>query len=197
MTLNTPRRRTAIRVGAAASVIGGVLTAASAITHFHGIIRPLVPIGVACLGIGMLGLQAVITPREAALRRFGWSLTGVGISLGVIGMGGSAMGIVGTATARVINTGEHAGLPFIGAGMIAWGYASVRSRALGRWSAVPLFVGAPALAGIAMLNAAALAYLERTPVLPSVFGASWIALGLALFAAARKLGLPSLNVVTL
>jgi hypothetical protein len=174
-----------IRVGAAASLIGGLLTAASSMTHFHGIARPLVPIGVALLGVAMFGLQAAIRPREPRLRRYGFVLTAVGVSLGVTGMAGSAIGIIATPAARLINTGEHAGLPFIGAGMIAWGCASVRARALGHWSAAPLIVGVLALAGTATLNHAALAYLERTAVLPAMFGASWIAVGIGLLAAAQ------------
>lgn len=179
------RRRAMLLIGAVASILGGLLTAASSMTPFHGLARPFVPIGVACLGVGIVGLQAAIRPREAMLRRVGWVLTVVGVSLGVIGMAGSAMGVIGTPTARLINTGEHAGLPFIGAGMVAWGCASIRARALGRWSAAPLLVGVLALAGIATLNPAALAYLERTAVLPVMFGASWVTVGLGLLAAVR------------
>jgi hypothetical protein len=178
-------RRTTVRVGAVASLLGGLLTAASSMIHFHGIARPLVPLGVACLGVGMFGLQAAIRPRESTLRRYGLVLTVTGVSLGVIGMAGSAIGIVATPAAHLINTGEHAGLPCIGAGMLAWGFASIRARALGRWSAAPLLVGVLALAGTAALNPTALAFLERTTVLPAAFGASWVTVGLGLLAAAR------------
>jgi hypothetical protein len=179
-------RQMAIRVGAGAAVVGGLLTAASSITPFHGPFRPLVPIGVACLGVGVVGVHAAIGPRETVWRRTGWVLVGLGVGLGVIGMAGSALGIVGTPVARVINTGEHAGLPCIGAGMLAWGWACVRARAMGRWSVAPLLIGVLGLIGAVTLNRSALAFAERTAVLPALFGASWVGLGIGLLAAARR-----------
>jgi len=52
---------------------------------------------------------------------FAVALAAIGLILGIAGMAGSALGVVGSgAAARVINSGEHAGLVVIGAGMLAW-----------------------------------------------------------------------------
>jgi hypothetical protein len=171
-----------VGVGGLAAVIGGVLTAAASAKHFHGASRPLVPIGVACLAVGVIGLRAAVGSSEPRLRRWGTALALVGVGLGVLGMAGSAAGIVGTQFAHVINTGEHAGLLFIGAGLTTYGVATIRQRTLGPvLSGLPALVGLFGLVGVLALDPALLAILERS-VVPVLFGLAWAALGVALLA---------------
>jgi hypothetical protein len=80
----------------------------------------------------LLGALPFLTGRESPC------CEEVGLLLGLIGMAGSALGVVDpNPVAPVINTGEHAGLLFIGAGMLLWGIVAVRTRAFGRWSVLP------------------------------------------------------------
>lgn len=95
-------------------------------------------------------------------------------------MAGSALGIRGPSPlAPIINTGEHIGLPLIGAGMVIWGVISIRTSAFGRWSFAPIPLGLCGLAGVAVVNPALFRALESGP-LPLVFAAGWIVLGVAL-----------------
>jgi hypothetical protein len=181
----TVRRAVLIRLGGLAAILGGALTAASSAIHFHGASRPLVPLGVACLAVGVVGLRAAMWGREVRLRRWGSASALVGIGLGVTGMAGSALGVVGAQPlARAINTGEHLGLVFIGGGMLAWGFAGLRAHALRRWSAAPVIIGLFALAGLVSFSPRLFAIVEASPV-PALFGLSWTLLGVGLLAITR------------
>jgi len=173
-------RSTFVRVAGAAALLGGALFALSFATHPQGLARAIVPASVASLIIGILGLHARLWGREGRLGGWGFVLVGLGLALGLIGMGGSALGILQpNPVALIINTGEHAGLVFIGAGLLLWGLVTLRERALGRWSILPLLMGVLSLSGIVFLVPVAFRALEKS-AMPEVFGLSWMLLGLAL-----------------
>jgi hypothetical protein len=173
-------RSVTVRAGGAAALLGGTLYLLSSLSHPSGPARAVVPGSIACLILGMVGLHALLWGREGWLGGIGFVLVGVGLALGLIGMAGSAMGILNpNPIAPIINTGEHAGLVFIGAGMLLWGVVALRVKALGRWSFMPLVIGLVSLTGIVFLNPDAFDALEHS-VVPLVFAACWILLGYAL-----------------
>jgi hypothetical protein len=173
-------RSVVVRAGGAAALLGGALLLLSFLSHPQGVARAVVPGSVAGLILGMVGLHALLWRREGRLGALGFVLVGVGLVLGLIGMTGSALGVLDpNPIAPIINTGEHAGLVFIGAGMLLWGIVTLRMQALGRWSVMPLVIGLLSLTGIAVLNPDAFAAVEHS-VMPLVFAASWIPLGYAL-----------------
>ena len=169
-----------VRLAGAVALLGGALNGLSFLSHPQGLARAAVPASVACLIVGILGLHALLWGREGRLGLFGLVLVGAGLTLGFIGMAGSAVGILDpNPLAPIINTGEHAGLVFIGAGMLLWGIVTLREKALGRWSILPLVMSLFGLSGIVFVNPAAFAALEHSPM-PQVFALSWILLGFAL-----------------
>jgi hypothetical protein len=170
-----------VRAGGVAAMLGGSLYVLSSLTHPSGPLRAAVPGSILCLIVGVMGLHALLGAREGRLGWLGFALVGVGLVLGLIGMGGSAIGIIGpNPVASIINTGEHAGLAFIGAGMLLWGLIALRVRALGRWSALPFVLGLLSLAGgILVPFPDAFAAVEHSLV-PLVFAAVWIPFGYAL-----------------
>jgi hypothetical protein len=173
-------RSTFVRLAGMAALIGGALFALSFVSHPPGLARAIVPASVAGLIVGILGLHARLWGREGRLGGLGFVLVGLGLALGLIGMAGSALGILDpNPIAPIINTGEHAGLVPIGAGMLLWGIVTLRERALGRWSILPLLMGLLSLSGIVFLIPAAFAALEAS-AMPEVFGLSWMLLGFAL-----------------
>ena len=173
-------RTTFARVAGAVALLGGVLFALSFLTHPQGLARAIVPGSVVCLLVGILGLHARLWGREGRLGWLGFGLVGMGLALGFIGMAGSAVGIFNpNPLAPIINTGEHAGLVFIGAGMLLWGIVTLREKALGRWSVLPLVISLFGLSGIVFLVPAAFAALEHS-AMPEVFALSWMLLGFAL-----------------
>ncbi len=178
-------RSTLVRAGGAAALLGGIFNLLSFLSHPSGPARAIVPGSIVLLIIGVLGLHARLWGREGRLGLLGLVLVGVGLLLGLIGMAGSAVGVLDpNPVARVINTGEHAGLVFIGAGMLVWGIVALREKALGRLSALPLLIGLLSLTGIAFLNPDAFAAVEHS-VMPLVYAASWILLGYALLTSQR------------
>ena len=173
-------RSTIVRLAGAAALLGGALNLLVSLSHPHGLARAAVPGSIVCLIIGMLGLHVLLWRREGRLGMLGFVLVGIGLVLGLIGMAGSAVGIVyPNPAAPFINTGEHAGLVFIGCGMLFWGIVTLRVKALGRWSFLPLVMGLLSLTGIVFLIPAAFSALE-TSIVPEIFAASWIFLGYAL-----------------
>lgn len=114
------------------------------------------------------------------MRGIGLAFLAAGLILGFIGMAGSALTILQpNPIASVINTGEHAGLVFIAAGMMAWGALAIRTLALGRWSLLPFAMGFLSMTGIVFVIPSAFAAVEAS-VVPLAFAASWMLLGLAL-----------------
>lgn len=112
-------RSVVIRAGGVAAMRGGVLWLLISLSHPNGPARAVVPGSVVCLILGVVGLHALLWGREGRLGWLGFVLVAVGLVLGLIGMVGSAVGILSpNPVAPVINTGEHAGLAFIGAGML-------------------------------------------------------------------------------
>jgi hypothetical protein len=169
-----------VRVAGVAALLGGGLNLLSFLTHPQGLERAAVPVSVVGMIVGMLGLHALLWRREGRLGWLGFGLVGVGLTLGFIGMAGSAVGVVyPNPAAPIINTGEHGGLVFIGAGMLLWGIVTLRVRALGRWSALPLAMSLLSLTGIVFLVPDAFAALEQS-IVPHVFATSWVLLGIAL-----------------
>jgi hypothetical protein len=169
-----------VRAGGAAALLGGTLLLLSFVAHPHGLARAMVPGSIACLILGMVGLHVLLWRNEGRLGALGFVLVGVGLALGFIGMAGSALGVLDpNPLAPIINTGEHAGLVFIGAGMLLWGVVALRAKALGRWSVMPVVIGLLSLTGIVFLNPDAFAAVENS-VVPLVFAACWIPLGYAL-----------------
>jgi hypothetical protein len=65
------------------------------------------------------------------------------------------------------------------AGLLLWGIVTLRERALGYWSVLPLLMGLLSLSGIVFLMPAAFAALEHS-AMPEVFALSWMLLGVAL-----------------
>jgi len=65
------------------------------------------------------------------------------------------------------------------------GTATLKHRALGRWSFAPMMIAVSSLAGITFVNPAAFGVIENG-VLPVVFGGSWMLLGVALLTAPRR-----------
>jgi len=63
-----------------------------------------------------------------------------------------------------------AGLVLIGAGMLAWGIPTLKHRALGGWSLVPVVIAVCGLTGITFVNPVAFAAIENG-FLPVIFGA--------------------------
>lgn len=173
-------RSVLVRAAGAAAVLGGALNLLGSVTHLHGLARAAVPGSIVCLIIGVLGLHALLWGREGRLGWLGFILVGVGLTLGFIGMAGSALGVLRpNPVAPIINTGEHAGLVFIGAGMLLWGIVALQMKALGRWSVMPLVIGLLSLTGIAFLVPATFALLEES-VVPLVFAACWMLFGYGL-----------------
>jgi hypothetical protein len=174
-------RSTLVRAAGVAAILGGALNLLVFLHHPQGLLRAAVPLSIACLLLGVAGLHALLWGREGRLGWLGFISVGVGLLLGLIGMAGSALGVLNpNPVAPVINTGEHAGLVFIGAGMLLWGIVAVRARAFGRWGVLPLlFLGVTGLSGIVFLVPAAFTVLEES-VVPLVFAACWICFGLAL-----------------
>ncbi len=180
--IHMPRlsRSMVVRAGGAAALLGGALLLLSFLSHPSGPARAVVPGSIACLMFGMVGLHALLWGREGRLGAIGFVLVGVGLALGFIGMTGSVLGVLDpNPAAPIINTGEHAGLVFIGAGMLLWGVVAFQVQALGRWSVMPLVIGLLSLTGIVFLLPDAFAAMEHS-VLPLVFAASWIPMGYAL-----------------
>jgi hypothetical protein len=169
-----------VRAAGAVALLGGLLSFVSFVSHPSGLLRAIVPGSVACMLVGVVGLYALIIGRSGRLGTAGLGLVVTGLLLGFIGMAGSALGILSpNPLAPIINTGEHAGLVFIGMGLLLWGIATVRLRALGRLSALPLVMSAIGLAGIVFLVPDAFAVLEES-IAPQLFALCWALLGYAL-----------------
>lgn len=163
-----------------AATAGGALFLIAMIVPMRGPWRIGVPAAVLGMLAGAVGLYASLHGRRPPLERLGLALAGTGLMLGLIGMTGSAMGIIEpNPWAPVINTGEHLGLVLIGAGMLVWGLLALRTRALGRWSFSPVLIGICGLAGLSVLVPGLFPVLENGPV-PLAFAAGWILTGIGL-----------------
>jgi hypothetical protein len=150
-----------IRVAGIASLTGGILYFLSILIHPHGYARAAVPVSIVLMLMGVLGLHALLWKHEGLLGLIGFVLVIVGLLLSVVGMAGSALGILNpNPVALIINTGEHLGLVFIGAGMLCWGMVTLRVKALGKWSIIPLILSVFGLAGIFFVNSAIFTTLE-------------------------------------
>lgn len=175
-----PSRTVLIRATGIGSMVGGAVFLAGMITPLRGPARAAVPASVVGMAAGAVGLYLTLHDRSPRLERLGLALGATGLALAFIGMAGSALGVVHPhPLAPIINTGEHAGLVFIGAGMIAWGILALRTKALGWLSFAPLPIGLLGLAGITFLSPHTFTRLESS-VVPLAFSAGWILLGLAL-----------------
>jgi hypothetical protein len=182
-------RSAVVRAGGAAALLGGALYLLSLLTHPQGLLRATVPGSIVCFMLGMVGLHALLWGREGRLGVIGVVLVSIGLLLGLIGMANSAImcasgchtpvGSSPSQVGQILNSGEHAGLAFIGAGMLLWGIVAFRARALGRWSVMPLVIGLLSLAGIMFFRPDLFAVVEHS-LLPEVFAACWILLGYAL-----------------
>ena len=173
-------RSTFARVAGVAALVGGSLYFISMTFGAPGLLRAMVPGSIILMIVGVLGLHARLWGREGRLGWLGFGLVGVGLLLGLVGMAGSAVGILDpNPIAPIINTGEHAGLVFIGAGMLLWGLLTLRERALGGWSFVPLVLGLLSLTAIAVVVPNLFGVLERS-VVPPLFAIGWMLLGYAL-----------------
>ncbi|WP_326642512.1 hypothetical protein OIE67_20070 [Nonomuraea fuscirosea] len=105
-----------------AAAVGGAVFLISMVTPLRGPLRVGVPVSVAFMALGAIGLYLALRGRHRRLELLGLVLAGVGLALGLVGMAGSASGVIDpNPWAPVINTGEHVGLVFIGAGMLTWG----------------------------------------------------------------------------
>jgi hypothetical protein len=170
-------RSTFIRVAGSAPLLGGLLNLLTSLPRRTGLPRAPAPGSIVCLMIAVLGLHALLWGREGRLGRLGFALVAAGLFLGLIGMVGSALGLLDpNPMARITNTGEHVGLVLIGVGMLLWSIVTLRVKALGRWSTLPLALGLLGLAGISFLRPATFATLEAG-VVPKVFAVCWILLG--------------------
>jgi hypothetical protein len=190
-----------IRAAGAVTILGGALYLLVSLSHPMGLARAVVPLSVACLLIGVIGLHACLWGREGWLGWLGAALAATGLALGVAGMTSSALqcangcrSVVGASAniaSQLLNTGEHAGLVFIGAGMLLWGVVALRTLALGRWSILPLVIGLIGMAGIVFLNPSAFSAFESSGA-PLVFAVCWILLGYALLTRHADAPTPSL-----
>jgi len=181
--LSHSARSRIVRGSGLAATVGGGLYVAAILTHPTGLVRGIVPASLVCLFAGVLGLNTLLAGRQHRLGRLAFALVGSGVALGFIGMLGSWLGVLEpNPMARVINTGEHAGLVLIGVGLTAWGVVTFRSRALGRLSFAPILVGIFSLAGIALFIPGASTTVEDS-FWPLVYGLSWTLLGLSLLTA--------------
>jgi hypothetical protein len=179
-------RSTFVRACGAVALLGGLLSFVSFVSHPSGPLRAIVPGSVACMLVGVVGLYALISPRAGRLSGIGLGLVVTGLLLGFIGMTGSAIGILDpNPLAPIINTGEHAGLVFIGMGLLLWGIATLRLKALGRFSVLPLVMSVIGMAGISLLVPGAFAVLEES-IVPQLFGLCWALLGYALLTSGRE-----------
>jgi hypothetical protein len=175
-----------IRVAGIASLTGGMLYFLSVLFHPHGYARAAVPVSIVLMLMGVLGLHTLLWKHEGRLGLTGFVLVIVGLLLSVVGMAGSALGILNpNPVAPIINTGEHLGLVFIGAGMLCWGIVTLRVKALGNWSILPFILSMFGLAGIFFVNSDIFATLERAGA-PQLFALCWGLLGYALVASQTK-----------
>jgi hypothetical protein len=180
-----------IRVAGVASLIGGILYLVSVIVHPQGYARAVVPLSIIFMLMGVLGLHVLLWKREGRIGLIGFLLVIVGLLLGVVGMAGSALGVLNpNPVAPIINTGEHLGLVCIGAGMLCWGIVTLKERALGNWSILPMILGIFGLSGIFFVNPGFFATLERAGV-QQLFAVCWGLLGYALVASQTKKSLKS------
>jgi len=160
------------------------------LTHPSGITRAAVPGpgSMICLFGGVIGLNGLLVGRQGKVGRLAFGLVAFGLLLGFVGRLGSWLGVLPPdPVAPVINTGEHLGLVFIGAGLVAWGVVALRARLLGRLSWVPLLVGLLSLSALSIVVPAAFNSIEQS-VFPMVYSASWVLLGLALVTASIGAG---------
>jgi len=175
-----------IRAAGIASLTGAVLYLLSVLFHPHGYARAAVPLSIVFMLMGVVGLHALLWKREGRLGLMGFLFVIVGLLLGFVGMAGSALGILNpNPLAPIMNTGEHLGLVFIGVGMLFWGIVTLKVKALGKWSIVPLILSVFGLAGIFFVNADIFAALERAGA-PQLFALCWGLLGYALLASQTK-----------
>ncbi len=169
---------TGVRVCGVAAVAGGVTFGISMLTPLRGWMRPGVPLSVAAMVLGAAGLYHVTVARESGWVRGGLIVGAGGLGLGLVGMSGSALH-VGPPADSIINTGEHLGLVFIGAGMAAWSVPVLRYRLLGVFSLGPPLLAITGLSGVVMVSAETFSRLERGPI-PLVFSLGWLLLGAGL-----------------
>jgi len=177
-----------IRIAARAAMLGGAMNLVGSLTHLSGRARVAAPGSIVLMMLGVVGLYVVLGDRGGRLRQMGLAFLAAGLILGVSGALGSALGALGVLLPNpitsVINTGEHAGLVLIAAGFLTWGVLAIRTRALGHWSVLPLGIGLVSVPSIVFVLPSAFAAAEAS-VLPLVFAASWMLLGLALLTARR------------
>lgn len=173
-------RFTVARLSGWAAILGGGLLAFSMLVHMQGALRAAVPASILLLIVGTLGFYSLLPIGEYHLRAIGLALVGAGLVLGLIGMTGSALGVIyPNPAAPIINTGEHAGLVPIASGMLVWGMLAVRTQALGRWSFTPLLIGLVGLAGVVFISPPAFQWVEQG-FIPIVFSGAWMSLGYGL-----------------
>ena len=167
-----------LRVCGVAAGAGGIVFGISMLTPLRGWLRPGVPLSIVGMGLGAFGLYHLTAQRDSRWARGGVMLGVSGLALGLIGMAGSAVH-VGPPADAIINTGEHLGLVLVGAGMTSWSVPVIRHRLLGVFSAGPVLIALPGLAGIAMVSPDTFSRLSSGP-LPLVFSLGWVLVGAGL-----------------
>lgn len=173
-----------VRLSGLAAAVGGAVFMISMLTPLRGLSRVAVPGSVVCMMLGTVGLYSVLHGRRRGQQRLGLQqlglvLAGIGLALGILGMTvGDALGPL-SPWGRLMNTGEHVGLVFIGAAMGTWGVLAVQTSALGRWSFTPIPIGVCGLVGLTSLRPTTFDVMEAGP-LPLLFSGAWILLGLGL-----------------
>jgi hypothetical protein len=175
-----------IRIAGIFSLTGGILYLLTVLVHPHGYARAAVPVSIVFMLMGVLGLHLLLWKHEGRIGLVGFLLVIIGLLLSIVGMAGSALGVLNpNPVAPIINTGEHLGLVFIGAGMLCWGIVTLKVKALGNWSFLPFIISLFGLAGVFFVNPDLFATLERFGA-PQLFALCWGLLGYALLKSQAK-----------
>jgi hypothetical protein len=173
------RRSTVIGWGAVAAIAGAVTTAVEAVLAAMypeaTLPKVLMGVGMALLGLGLIGFHALQERAYGALGRSGLYLSLAGIAAQVV-----------ADSARVAGSDALELLGLVGflltvVGLTLYGAATIRGRVLPRWSGIAFIVALPMWVTLAV-SSQAMGWGDAGAAAGGViFGLIWLALGGALW----------------